>query len=273
MRIFTIFLLFFSVALSNAVGNAQITVHYQSLEARIAKAESVFRGSISKVSPKVILAPGELLTDGTSFSDGMVEYTIAVKVDEVLKGKVGEHVELVRNTFAFDKRFDQWLEAETSFLWFVGLESNQEQESLSWDIVRLGDSVPAEATFTMPHAPPIFSMDLTVLKQSDEILDSARRFVKDRTTTERLEIHWITIPHVVANRCSPSGDANFFSLPVVAQLEETSRRMIESPDDFIPADHQLDSLSRYQLRLGGVDTLRYFKSDENIARLTISFGY
>src|SRR4051812_37210889 len=68
------------VALGAAGAGAQTTQTYWTLEARIARADGVVRGTISKLSRKVIVAPGGQSPDGVSWPDGIVEYTATVKV-------------------------------------------------------------------------------------------------------------------------------------------------------------------------------------------------
>ena len=89
---------------------------FYSLEARIAEAEWVFHGSIVKLSRKVVVDP----SPQGNFPNGVAQYTISVAVDKVLKGEPPEQVQLVRGADGLDKRLEQWHEAETAFLWFVG---------------------------------------------------------------------------------------------------------------------------------------------------------
>jgi hypothetical protein len=254
-------LILLGVALAAGRADAQTTVTYWTLEARIGEAEGVVRGPIAKVSRKVIVPPGGQTPDGTPWPDGIVEYTITVKVDEVLKGNTKDNVEFVRRTSALDTTYDEWFKARTPFLWF--LARNKEAVSVS-GALRLGEPVAAEATYRTGYEPPLFSMDFTVLKGATEILPRARAYA--RQSPKPVPTHTMTIPRDVAQRCRPSGDANFLIVPADASLEQTARRLITSPHDCVK-DDKLDSHSRYQLRLAGVNALRHFKSNGNTTLL------
>jgi hypothetical protein len=251
-------LILLGAALAAGSSDAQTTQTYWTLEARIAQADGVVLGTIAKISRKVIVAPG----DKSPWTDGVVEYTVTVKIDEVLKGDTKESVDFVRTTSAFDKRLDEWLKAETPFLWLL---ARDKETVFVGGSIRLGEPVAAEAGYSSGIAPLMFSTDFAVLKGPAEILACARPYAKKSTRT--LPIHTIPIPRVVADRCSPSGDANFLLLPVEASLEQTAKRLIASPQNFVPKETKLDSLSRDQLRVGGVSALRHFKSDANTALL------
>jgi len=260
MRVSTLIL--WGLALTAGTAGAQIGQTYLTLEARIAEAEGVVVGTIIKVSRKVIVPPGGKAPNGVDFPDGIVEYTATVKVDEVLKGDVKENVAFEWTASAFDKRLDEWSKARTPFLWFL---TRQKGAVHVGGPIRLGAPVPAEAGYRSGIAPRLFAMDFTVLKDAKEILARARAYAKK--STKALPTHKITIPRVVADRCSPSGDVNFLYVPVEASLEQTAKRLIASPQDFVSKKDKLDSRARYELRVGGVDALRYFKSAANTTLL------
>jgi hypothetical protein len=257
-----IVLILMAVAFATASAEAQLGRTYRSLEARIAEADGVVVGPVEKVSRKVIVPPGGKAPNGVAFPDGIVEYTAAVKVDEILKGDVKENLTFTRTASAFDNRLDEWAKARTQFLWFLDREKGTVHVG---GPIRLGAAVPAEAGYRSGIAPPFFAMDFAVLKDGKEILARARAYAKK--STKRLPIHQITIPRVVADRCSPSGDFNSLCVPVEAALEQTAKRLIASPQDFVPKKDKLDARARGELRLGGVDALRHFKSAENTALL------
>ena len=95
----------------------------------------------------------------------------------------------------------------------------------------------------------------------------ARARAYARQSTKPLPIHSIRIPRAVADRCRPSGDFNDLCVPVEPALERTAKRLIASPRDFLPKKDEKDSHALSQLRVGGVDALRHFKSAENTALL------
>src|SRR5262245_21176241 len=55
-------------------------------EAKVARADHVAVGKIMNLSRRLIVAPGSRSKDGSIDPNGRSEYTIAVKVDELLKG-------------------------------------------------------------------------------------------------------------------------------------------------------------------------------------------
>ena len=99
---------------------------------------------VNDFTVKVIVPPGGQSPEGTVWPDGIVEYTITVKVDEVLKGKAPDNVEFVRRTSAFDTTYDEWFKARTPFLWFVARD--KEAVAVS-GALRLGEPVTAAGVF------------------------------------------------------------------------------------------------------------------------------
>lgn len=246
--------------------HAQVTATYTSLEALVAQAESVVRGSIIKVSRQIKVPKHGRLPNGTLWPSGLVQYTLTVKVDEVLKGKKTEELQLVRETSAYDQRCTQWCDARTELLWFLGqrdtyANTTDNDADRKWGLLRLGKPVPDERSYK-EHAPPIFSMDFRVLKQRDEILAAARRaaVILERSSHKPIKCITVDIPHGVAAKCRPCGDANFFTVPVIQELEPIARKMITAPE-------KLDRYYPGLLRLSGVEILANFKSDENTALL------
>jgi hypothetical protein len=250
------------LALAAGRADAQLGRTYLTLEARIAEADGVVVGPVEKVARTVIVPPGGKAPNGVVFPDGIVEYTALVKADEVLKGDFKENLTLTQTASASDNRFDEWAKARTPFLWFV---SRQKDSVHVGGPLRLGAAVPAEAGYRSGIAPPVFSADFTVLKDGKEILARARAYAKQ--STKPLPIHRIPIPRAVADRCSPSGDFNVLCVPVEPALERTAKRLIASPQDFLPKKDERDSRARSELGVGGVDALRHFKSAENTALL------
>src|ERR1041385_7228459 len=68
---------------------------YRSLEARVAAAQCIVRGTISNCSGIFIERRGGYGADGTVRPDGVMRYAITVQVDEVIKGKSARTMELV----------------------------------------------------------------------------------------------------------------------------------------------------------------------------------
>jgi len=75
-----------------------------------------------------------------------MRYTITVQVDEIIKGKAEQTIEVAQETMLGDKRFGDWAEQHNSFLWFFGDNewSNLGGSNPQWSTIRLGEAVPAE---------------------------------------------------------------------------------------------------------------------------------
>jgi hypothetical protein len=257
-----------AILLAAASADAQpMLVAYWTLEARIATAENVVVGTIAKVTENVIVPPGGRAPSGTVDTSGHSEITVSVKVDEVLKGNLKGTVEDLRpdRTLGFDKRYDAWRKARSTFLWFLGPAPGA-GEKRAWTMLRLGRPVAEEDLFTEPRGEPwLLSMDFTLLAGEGEILARARAYARQSTKT--LPTHAIQIPAAAFPKGGGSLGWNDLIVPVEPALEERAKRLIASPQDFVLAGQKLDPAARYQLRFGGVNALRYFKSAESAALL------
>ena len=116
----------------------------------------------------------------------------------------------------------------------------------------------------MPIAPPMFAADLSVLRDPAEILIRATDFA--RKYGDASEVQDISLPRTLEGRCAPKC-TGVITLPVAPPLEETARRMINAPEEFIPGGGPLDPRTHYDVRTAGLRCLRHFKSDANIALL------
>lgn len=266
----TLFLVGF--ALAPAIAYAQCHLSYHSIEPRVARADVVVAGEISRALRRKVEASESSSAAGRRIDhEAKVEYVLTVKVHETLKGEEADVIELVDETYSIDRRYDQWAEARSTILWFLGppVAAGETMDDgaparREFSMLRIGTAASDEQGFKT-SIPPVFSMDFTVLHEEKAILARARQFAKKQPGP--LRIHSITIPHEVAAQCSPPCDGNALVVPVDASLEETARRLIASPQEFLPGNAPLDSLAGFQLRLGGVEALQYFKSNENAALL------
>jgi hypothetical protein len=256
-------LIFLSIAIAAQSGNAQPLYHpIWTIEARVGQADRVVIGIIGKVSCKTIIAPGGADQIGVNWPDGKFEYTITLKISEVLKGSLQETVADLRPilTVGSDDRYEEWSKAQTSFLWFLGPAPKRGEQG-PWDLLPLGKRVPAESTFAGRRGPPYFSKDLSLLKDDAEMLACARAYCK---TTSKVQLtHSIHIP---ASLAGESGPWNYLIVPVESTLEQRAKRLIAAPQEFMPKGKRIDPGDLRMLRFGGVDSLRYFKSEPN-ARL------
>lgn len=252
-----------SIALAAGRAEAQpLVVTHETLEARIAQAEHVVVGTIAKVTETVLAAPGGQATEG------QYQYAIVLKVDERLKGNAKDKIENLRviRRYARDKRFEEWRDAKTSIVWFIAPPENANERG-GWSVLRLGKSVPAEALYGQSDEPRLFASDLKWLKGEHAILDRARSYAK--LSTKVLPTHTINMP-IIALAKADKGFRNPWNhviVPVDAALEPLAKRLIASPHEFVAAEDELDDLSRYQMRFGGVCSLRHFRSETNVKLL------
>jgi hypothetical protein len=284
------------LATRTAIAQPTGPVLYESIEARVAGAESVFRGSICGLTRAVIVPEGGRATNYTTEPNGVrtphiiegnpngeVNYAIQVKVEEVLKGPPRTNFAFVEEKcFDFDRRWDQWAEQRTPFLWFVGgsrtafTDVNTGQYTAvpnsGWSNIRLGKAVPAEKMFTKPGL--TVSSDFTCLTEPEEVLKRAREFAKEWRGP--VKVHVYQMP--------PLSCGSYWAqlaVPIVPSLEKTAQRLIRSPAEFFPDTMGPVATNAEQRRQRefwleyrrswlpgeGIGALQYFKSAENIALL------
>ena len=255
------------IAVQGGIDAQPIGTTLTTLEARFAMADRVFTGHISEVRRRVLNRPKIRNGKPDWGSGSRVEYTLSVKVDETLKGAEGEKVVTLQTIVGnrVDERYQQWAEAKTMGLWFVGTSlflGNQ-----NWEFLPLGDLVDAEKAHpTARHAPPMLANDLSIMDSGEAILERARK-LDPKVGISRHgigpRILEFRIPHSIGNRIRRS-DYHRLLLVVEPSIESTARRMIETPETFLdePTGPQTP-INKYYLRLAGVELLRYFGSMEN----------
>ena len=227
-----------------------------SLEARIAAADAVVVGPIAKVNRKVLVPVGGRDKIGVEYPDGQFEYSPAVKIETVLKGNLKGVVDDLHFKWSLgeDKRYEQWLKAGNSMLWFLG-PSSKPGAGRAWHAVVFGKAVPAEGYYGGRREPPMYAMDFTVLKDERAILARARQYAKSSTSILKTDTIRFGYPW------------NDLIVPVEPALEPLAKRLIASPQDFVPKDQELTPRERYQFRFCGIRLLRHFKSDANLVLL------
>ena len=262
-------LILVGVALGAGSANAQpLQMSFRTIEARVAQADHVVVGTIDKVSRKTTVEPGVTDKMGVSYPEGQFEYTVTLKIGEVLKGDlkgIVDDLSTIEITRHSDKRYEEWSQAQTTMLWFLG-PTPKRGARRDWEILPLGQRVPSERPFdstSMRGGRWRYSMDFSLLKNDEELLARARAYGKTSQKVQRT--HSIKIPPGFSPESSGGGD--FLIVPVEPTLEERSKRLIVSPQDFAPKGVTLDASGYDLLRLGGVNSLRYFKSDANAVLL------
>ncbi|MEX2244733.1 MAG: hypothetical protein WD716_12925 [Fimbriimonadaceae bacterium] len=132
---------------------------------------------------------------------------------------------------------------------------------------------------------PVFSMDLTVLRTPNEVLERAKEFLK--STPMAPTLYQMVMPGTFAHEAGfASALADFIIVPVVPELENVARRMIERPESLVPPieippmtsterrknlaiNHAFDVA---MFRKEGIGALGHFKSTQNIALLESQFA-
>lgn len=224
------------------ISRAQPGIRYEPcLEAMVAKAPLVFRGSISSYSRTVISAPWTNFVRGvtTGPSDGIFNYTLEFRVDEVIKGTASKTAKLAFETMGFDKEEEQWSEQHTELLCFAGVASPENQVPTNgpmplWRVIRLGEAVPAERGISteLVVKPPVPLLDFTELSDLKDILARARWSAKQGFSTNTFEL--------------PFGFDEELEVPITPALETMARQLIRSND------------------VTGIRALGHFKSAKNI---------
>ena len=263
------------VALGGArLGRAQVPVYY-SIEENVAAADVVDLGTITDVSERP--PPGN---EGSS-------YTITVRVSETIKGSPVNELRVVNDRFYQREDFLRWAQRKSPILWCVTRPDHKGDGYRFGRIVPLDATEPTDSRFAI-H---VFDMDLAMLRSPTEVLDHARRFVKEATrypsggfvTLWTLERPWRLITNPTGRPASQVigyvpelfGSGGLLEVPVVPRLEAIAKRLILHPDSVIPPRPRDKSLSPEQiaqarktdeeyLRAQGICCLAYFKSERNI---------
>ena len=182
-----------------------------------------------------------------------MRYTITVQVDEIIKGKAEQTIEVAQETMLGDRRFGEWAEQHNSFLWFFGDNewSNLGGSNPQWSTIRLGEAVPAEAGWSKDH--PAYLMDFAEVTRPEEILVLTRKFAKrfGKKTVKFHTVSTLLLPPTSIRSNTPLWTS--LIVPVQPALEEFAREAIRS-----------DDLLR---RVEGIKALRHFKSAANIKLL------
>ncbi len=260
----------------SGVSHAQMGYTQASIEWLVADSDVVVRASVVDVSPERPDREREEL----------VWKTITVDVHETLKGSHVKLLDFAYLSHAQARMFEDLKHSRREFLCFLmrgdrhpdamGEEEMARVHVLGWmnSLVRLGPPIPEHR---LP--PPLFTVDLRLLKEPAEVLRAARAAVAEEGKGRRATNHGVTLPRGIMQATGRSGDANLLVVPVDPRLEAAARRWIESPGaiprrlgvveagDDRNLRHYADSL-----RLEGVRALRHFRSDENAAILKGMLG-
>jgi hypothetical protein len=208
-----------------ASASAQVGYNPPSLDWLVVRSDRIVRASVKEI------ARGK--------PDGQwVWLTVTLDVHATLKGEQARTLTCATHTLTFDKRWDEWKEAKREQLWFLippekPVERGEQANALHLlQLIRLGPPVPAEGRFTsLP--PPIFTMDLKVLEDPNEVLRSVQNAVVAKGEGNPPHSHPLWLPRRVMQRSGRSGDANHLTVPINPRLEKLARQLIQSPGDVL----------------------------------------
>lgn len=237
------------------------SVHYRSLEARIAKSPSVVHGTVTNVTGAE-LHPGE--------DRGAYSYTILVKVEEVLKGKIDrKELKFSINGFQRWPDLERWGEERASFLWFLdetGRMGDHDMEANEDRWIYLGPTVAGKAAGDTSNLEPVYAMDMTHLTDPKEILSRARAFAAGRYEVAKYESFNLAEITKVMGPYPGSNLGAWLEVPVAPPLEALAKRLIGTPGDFVTAQENKNDLQVLSmLREDGMKALGHFKTAGNIA--------
>jgi hypothetical protein len=272
-------------ALAAGSSHAQVGYTTTTLEGMVAGSEVVVRATVAEV------ARG-------SVKEERCWETVTLKVRETLRGPTADSLTFAHKVYFSDRIFEAWRDAGREHLWFFVRNDEHREQDRAGDkdlsaryplvlqrVVRLGPTVPAEEGFGPPgQGPwtlPVFSLDLKLLSEPEEILRAARASAAEWRGRGRAKVHPIDLSRVVMEKSGRSGDANRLDVPVDHHLETLARRLIKSPVDFVASSDFLtpkDETDRRHvenwlrsskdlLRREGIRALRHFRSEENSALL------
>lgn len=221
------------------------TAAEESIELLVADSDRIVRGRVRAVEH------GE---------DRRLAWEIAVvKVAEVLKGEKCQSVSFIVYRYLRTPRLAlAWQENGFELLLF--LVTGERYRKNADRLVRkkhpwaLRDRRGLHSAIELNGKPGrhIFTFDLVRLRKKDEILKAARVAAAFTGGARHLKTHFIALPLAL----TPEG-FDFHSLGVFFPVD---RRLEERAHEWVKSDH-------YHLRMDGVNALRYFRSDENLAIL------
>ncbi len=239
--------------LAASVTAQPLEMPYPTLEARMAQAEQVVVATIGRVSEEALERERKTPSGGN--------YPLTLNIREVLKGDLKGTVDDLDPKTSWEPHdlYRQWADAGTSLLCFLRPIPHGGGRRYA-RFFRLGEPVPAEAAAGKDNVRPLLiSMDFSPIKDDAEILNRARAYGKAWPQVQETEM--IYLPQLLEPERKSTG--NYLIVPVEPTLEARARRLIATPDKFLPEEMARLPEPREMLRSDGVRVLRHFKSDAN----------
>lgn len=256
---------------------AQMGYDLYSIEWLVAEADAVAQGRVIDVRHEAI-------------DQQRRSTTVTLAVSEKIKGVVPPKIDFVIETHVSDDHFNTWKQSQRAILWFLARtqagdthgkhQVDNSSSRIRWmpvaDLYAIElPKTPTERLSRIPP-PPIYSLDLTLLKTRDEILTAAHRASQELDSKTKPRSHKLEISHEIAQRTGRSGDINRLTVPVVKQLEKVASDWTNAPEMTlrrieIPAEKdKIPPLSMTDIglmRVQGIRAMRYFRTDKNIQTL------
>lgn len=255
------------MAFSTAVAQAQPGggTTFRSLETRILQAPAVFRVTLTNARETVTH------TNSEHGPYDFFGYAVTFRVDEVLKGNMpNKSIQFDMNHLARWEELVKWADEQGSFLWFwndfVKDVGEDFHGNFSERVIFLGRPQPARHEAGGREAfGVLYDMDMTLLTTPEDILSRARAFTKKGGETTHFHSIYLR-EHSSDDHCF---SRSFLVVPVLPALERTAKHLISAPEDFMTARHKAVPASEWRcdLRAGGAEALRYFKSAQNVELL------
>ncbi|MCA9052950.1 MAG: hypothetical protein KDA75_03890 [Planctomycetaceae bacterium] len=274
-RLALVYIVAAGIVTSQAV-RAQTGHQANSLEWLLSDADLVVRASIIAIKRAPVVP-----VEGDPAQNTQVWEKVALRVHETLKGEPAPSVTFFERSVEFMHIREGWRDGETEQLWFLkryvppklegpptlGHEPPPEEFVAAWqpsDVIRLSPPVPEERDF-VALPPPLFTMNLVVLRTPKEIMAAARIAVKGGGGRGNVASHQLPLPASVMRRSGRSGDWNDLVVPIDPRLEQLALRLIQSPQEFLT---EKERPWADMLRREGVVALRHFPDERHVPLLT-----
>ncbi len=210
----------------------------ESLEHAVARSHAVLRASVLRVERER--------------DEGGESWTIVtLKVAETLKGGQKDDLRVAIGERGGDAPFDAWAKARQEGLWFFVQNKKFEAagdraklpprrryalEPISGGggfVIRLGPPAAEEGRPRRPCPPPVFSMNLDLLEEPEEILRAAKQAAEFASDPDHPRHALIDLPEGVMRWSGESGDFNRLLVPIDSRLEAIARELIRSPKELL----------------------------------------
>lgn len=222
---------------------------FETLEAKMAKAETIVMGTIERLEAKRFP------------SRGQKQLNLDVRVGKVLRGDKAavQITNLRKSTGHDDVRFEEWKKNSTRIVWFIGKRKKPDAPAAT-DVLRIGDAVAAEETTFPQLGLPIFSAKLTWLDDPNDAMKVVRDYTRRYTRPAR--VTYLGVPPIVCQRCDPGVAWHNVIVPVDSDLEKLANTLLKNPQNYFRSEKPKPA-DIYQLQHQAMEALNFFPSREN----------